>query len=51
MATSTIQTPYQRRRDLVARTIEAHSDMKADVATDLAVHVLRALDSIPETMR
>ena len=52
MASPTLtQTPYARRLELVADTIMAHSKIKGEAAHDLAVHVLHALNSIPEKMR
>ncbi len=46
-----IRTPYENRLDLVKTTITAHSKLKDDVASQLAVEVLRALASIPEKAR
>lgn len=51
MAASTMQTPYDIRVELVRNTIAAHSKLGAKDAGELAVHVLRALSSIPEKMR
>jgi Family of unknown function (DUF6307) len=52
MSSSTqLRTPYIERLDLVADTIKAHSKLKDEAAADLAVHVLHALNSIPEKMR
>ena len=45
------RTPYTVRLELVAETIRAHSKLKDQAASDLAVHVLQALNSIPEKMR
>jgi Family of unknown function (DUF6307) len=52
MATPTlIRTPYDRRVELVKDTIMANSQLDDDVAWALAVHVLHALNSIPEKIR
>ncbi|BBY44207.1 DUF6307 family protein [Mycolicibacterium celeriflavum] len=45
------RTPYMKRVELVAETIKAHSKLKDEAASELAVHVLHALNSIPEQMR
>lgn len=47
----TFRTPYEIRLQLVADTISAHSKLGNDAASRLAVHVLLALNSIPEKMR
>jgi hypothetical protein len=49
--TTTLRTPYDVRLDLVADTIKAHSKLADKAASELAVHVLHALNSIPEKMR
>ena len=46
-----LRTPYVQRLELVRDTITAHSRLGNDAASDLAVHVLHALNSIPEKMR
>ncbi|GAC1652248.1 MAG: hypothetical protein NVS4B6_28630 [Mycobacterium sp.] len=46
-----LRTPYLQRLDLVKDTIKAHSHLGNQVASDLAVHVMHALNSIPEKMR
>jgi hypothetical protein len=46
-----LRTPYIKRLELVQETITAHSKLGEKAAADLAVHVLRALNSIPEQMR
>ena len=48
---TTFRTPYELRVDLVANTITAHSELDDEAAGKLAVHVLGALNSIPEKMR
>jgi len=50
-APSTFRTPYEIRVQLVTDTICAHSKLGNDAAGKLAVHVLHALNSIPEKMR
>lgn len=45
------RTPYMKRVELVAETIKTHSKLKDEAARELAVHVLHALNSIPEQMR
>jgi hypothetical protein len=49
--TTTLRTPYDVRLDLVADTIKTHSKLADKDASELAVHVLHALNSIPEKMR
>jgi hypothetical protein len=52
MASPTLlRTPYDRRVDLVAETITAHSKLDKKAAAELAVHVLHTLNSIPEIVR
>jgi hypothetical protein len=52
MATpTTLRTPYDVRLDLVADTIKANSKLAEKAASELAVHILHALNSIPEKMR
>lgn len=52
MTSSTmLRTPYTERLELVADVIKSHSKLKDGAASDLAVHVLHALNSIPEKMR
>ncbi len=48
---TTFRTSYDLRVDLVKDTIAAHSKLGDKAATELAVHVLHALNSIPEKMR
>ena len=48
---TTFRTPYEIRVQLVTDTISAHSKLGNDAAGKLAVHVLDALNSIPEKMR
>ena len=45
------RTPYDVRLELVKATITAHSNVGDKAASELAVHVLHALNSIPEKMR
>ena len=52
MASPTIlRTPYIQRLELISDTIRAHSKLGESAASELAVHVLHALNSIPEKMR
>ena len=52
MATSvSFRSPYDLRVDLVKDTITAHSKLKGDDARELAVHILQALQSVPERIR
>jgi hypothetical protein len=46
-----LRSPYDRRVDLVKDTITAHSKLSDKAASELAVHVLHALSSIPEKVR
>ena len=48
---ATIRTPYVQRVELVKDTIQTHSKLGDKAASDLAVHVLHALNSIPEKVR
>lgn len=48
---TTLRTPYDQRLELVKDTITAHSKIGDKAASALAVHVLHALNSIPEKMR
>jgi len=49
--TTTLRTPYDIRVELVADTIKTNSKLTDKAASELAVHVLHALNSIPEKMR
>jgi hypothetical protein len=42
---------YDLRVKLVKDTLQKHSKLSDKAATDLAEHVLEALDKIPETQR
>lgn len=46
-----LRTPYFKRLELVKDTIKANSDLGDHAASELAVHVLHVLDSIPEKVR
>jgi hypothetical protein len=48
---TTFRTPYDVRVELVRDIITAHSKLGDKAAGELAVHVLHALNSIPEKMR
>ena len=42
---------YERRVKLVADALTEHSELTSRAATELAAHVLYALDHIPERVR
>jgi hypothetical protein len=46
-----LRTPYIQRLELVKDTIQAHSKLGDKAASELAVHILHTLNSIPEKMR
>jgi hypothetical protein len=46
-----LRTPYIQRLELVSDTIRAHSKLGEKAAGELAVHILHALNSVPEKMR
>ena len=48
---TTFRTPYVQRLELVKDTIRTHSKLGDKAAGELAVHVLDALNSIPEKVR
>lgn len=48
---TTLRTPYDVRVDMVKDSIIAHSKLDDQDAGELAVHVLKALNSIPEKVR
>ncbi len=49
---TTLRTPYDVRVDIVKDAIKSHSKKMSDEAAgELAVHVLQALNSIPEKVR
>lgn len=47
----TFRTPYDLRLELVKDTITSHSKLGDKAASDLAVHVLQAINSMPEKIR
>jgi hypothetical protein len=49
--TQLLRTPYGQRVELVKDAIKANSELGDDAARELAVHVLHALNSIPEKVR
>ena len=51
MAKTTVRTPYEKRVALVADVIRDNSKVGGKAAGELAVHILHALDSVPEKMR
>jgi len=44
-------SPYEQRLKLVADTISKHEKLSGKASAELAVHVLQALDHIPEKVR
>lgn len=48
---TTFQSPYVQRLELVRDTITSHSKLGDKAASELAEHVLHALNSIPEKVR
>nr|WP_220101389.1 DUF6307 family protein [Mycolicibacterium helvum] len=48
---TTVRTPYLHRLDLVTEIIKAHSKLGDKAASEVAVNVLHALNSIPEKVR
>jgi hypothetical protein len=48
---STFLSPYEERVRLVRDTLKTHSSLDEAAAGELAVHVLHALNSIPEKIR
>jgi Family of unknown function (DUF6307) len=48
---STVLSPYEKRVKLVQETLTTHSPIDDAAAGELAVHVLHALNSIPERIR
>lgn len=47
----TVKSPYEIRVERVRDTVRANSKLDDKAATALAVHVLHALDTIPEKVR
>ncbi|MCU1641285.1 MAG: hypothetical protein JWN03_1560 [Nocardia sp.] len=47
----TTKSPYEIRVERVRDTVRKHSALDDKTATDLAVQVLHALDTIPEKVR
>jgi Family of unknown function (DUF6307) len=48
---TTFRSPYALRVELVRDTITSHTKLGGKEASDLAEHVLDALNSIPEKVR
>jgi len=46
-----VLSQYEGRLKTVADIIQAHSKLGAKTAGEIAVHVLHALDTIPEKLR
>jgi Family of unknown function (DUF6307) len=51
MSESTLLSPYENRLKLVRDTLTTYSPLDDAAAGELAVHVLHALNSIPEKIR
>lgn len=51
MDTTTYSTLYEQRVRLVALALKEHSKLGEKAASEAAVHVLHAIDSIPEKVR
>jgi hypothetical protein len=51
VSSTMLHTPYEVRLELVKDTLVAHSTLDEKAAGELAIHVLHALNSIPEKMR
>ncbi|GLY49939.1 DUF6307 family protein [Lentzea sp. NBRC 102530] len=49
--TSTFTSSYERRLKVVEDVLTGRTELGGKAARDLAVHVLRALDHIPERVR
>ncbi len=48
---TTLRTPYDLRVELVTDTIKTQSKLGDKAASELAVHILHTLNSIPEKIR
>ena len=48
---TTFRTPYDVRLELVKGIITAHSKLGDKAANELAVHILHAINSVPEKIR
>lgn len=51
MTESTFTSAYDRRHKMVEDVLTGRTELGGKAARDLAVHVLRALDHIPERVR
>ncbi|WP_329792172.1 DUF6307 family protein [Lentzea sp. DG1S-22] len=51
MTESTFTSAYDRRLKMVEDVLTGRTELGGKAARDLAVHVLRALDHIPERVR
>jgi hypothetical protein len=47
----TVETPYERRVNRVRDAVRAHTELNDQAASEIAIHVLHALDTIPEKIR
>jgi hypothetical protein len=50
-ATTEYVTLYDRRHSLVADAVKKHSKLGDKASAEIALHVLEALDHIPENVR
>jgi hypothetical protein len=50
-SSGTYVSVYEQRVELVAEVLRAHTELDEKAARDVAVHVLYALDHIPEKVR
>lgn len=50
-AETAVLSRYDRRVQLVRDIVKAHSKLDDEAAAAIAVNVLRALDTVPETIR
>lgn len=51
MTTTTYTSAYERRLKMVEDVLKGRTELGGKASRDLAVHVLRALDHIPERVR
>ena len=51
MTTTTYTSAYERRLEMVRDVVSGRTELGDKEARDLAVHVLHALDHIPERVR
>jgi hypothetical protein len=46
-----VQSGYERRLQTVVEAVRGHSKLNDKAAGEVAVHILHALDTIPEKLR